>query len=159
MKHRMLNLAVLLSLLASVSLSGLWVRSHWRQDVVTCRRGTAWSGNGIVGITVWWRGTYHHGSPRYESDADVSSFTRLPRFGLRLRRPTPRMSPSLPCTLELWAPLWLPTLASLAAPGYLVWRRRARPRPGHCRRCGYDLRATPGRCPECGTPAVASGGG
>ena len=51
-------------------------------------------------------------------------------------------------------PLWLPTSLSAAATVGLCRRLRRIRIPGHCPRCGYDLRATPDRCPECGTAAV-----
>jgi len=59
-------------------------------------------------------------------------------------------------------PWWSCALATGVLPG--VWLARAamgfnrsrRWTAGHCRACGYDLRATPERCPECGEGAVSS---
>jgi hypothetical protein len=52
------------------------------------------------------------------------------------------------------APIYSLTLASAFLPAVLIplrIHRKRTHREGHCRNCGYDLRATPEKCPECGT--------
>lgn len=61
-----------------------------------------------------------------------------------------------PTTLNLDV-TYIPYALIVAAAGVLAllaWRLlRRRPRPGCCRRCGYDLTGNrSGVCPECGTP-------
>jgi hypothetical protein len=64
-------------------------------------------------------------------------------------------------TRELACPYWFIVLATAILPVARLagWRRRARRlrmRPGFCRQCGYDCRATPDRCPECGRVLAAA---
>jgi hypothetical protein len=54
---------------------------------------------------------------------------------------------------SLRLPYWIPTLLFGLPPAVTYVRRRRRRKPGHCRHCGYDLRASPERCPECGHPS------
>ena len=51
-----------------------------------------------------------------------------------------------------WWSLGYPFFFTLTMAGCYAALRRCRREPleGHCRYCGYDLRATPKRCPECG---------
>ncbi len=57
------------------------------------------------------------------------------------------VEPSVTIRLPLWLPIVLVMLPT-AVLWYCDFRRK---RPGHCRRCGYDLtKNESGRCPECG---------
>jgi hypothetical protein len=63
--------------------------------------------------------------------------------------------PRAPAVVEYTIPAWM-LILSLAVPLAVALRvayRRRQPAAGHCRHCGYDLRATPDRCPECGQAA------
>lgn len=56
-------------------------------------------------------------------------------------------------TRVVTVPHWLLMVAAGLLPGgrlLLRHRRSRRKTPGRCHLCGYDLRATPDRCPECG---------
>ncbi len=57
-------------------------------------------------------------------------------------------------TADLFSPVGIPfwfIAPMIATLFYLFTRRQKRHKPGYCRTCGYDLRATRDRCPECGT--------
>jgi hypothetical protein len=61
---------------------------------------------------------------------------------------------ALYCTFPSWFLAML--FAILPALRLRRWRiDRKLNRPGFCKTCGYDLRATPDRCPECGTAVPA----
>ena len=65
----------------------------------------------------------------------------------------PRVWRESPRRLVIELPYWLPFILA-AIPTAILWHRDRPAKPGFCRQCGYDLRASKNTCPECGT-AVA----
>jgi hypothetical protein len=106
-------------------------------DVSEYTRDVRWYDNYdcLVHFPGWWRGQgfrFEHGSTRDSAQLGGMTYTTIgvPHWSLMVLSTAAAIGFSRKALLESW-----------------------RTREGHCRACGYDLRASPDRCPECGTPA------
>ena len=177
MKRLLLNLLTLLSLLICVAAAAGWVRSRWytQQAVVTFGDETfsAVLARGEV-VAAWATGWAEYGRRSGQKTRGVSQqpLERSPyrtgvvspmdrhALGFGWRHRVDRDPDGTMIFRVVAAPCWAVMAVALLLPAArvaLAVRRRRRLRAGHCRRCGYDLRATPDRCPECGEDAVAGG--
>jgi hypothetical protein len=163
MRRRLFNFLTALSLALCVAMLVLWARSQWVADRYEGARAAVGAVDGDL-IVVWNRGDdgmevppeargYHAGTVNDTLLALGLLFTADRQTGWELGGIAYRHAVG-GGTRMVYAPCWL--LAALLAVAPAAWaagrlRRRLRKTPpGHCPRCGYDLRATPGRCPECG---------
>ena len=182
MRQSLLYASAVVSLLLCVVTAALWGRSHWATDVagyqgrrdamavlsnqgrLTVHDDTLTSlcrGFGRPGWVHW------HGPASPPTDWTASAGMRwtfhLLGFSAQARRDGSAMTG--PGTVTFFWPYWQvnvphPAVAALLAvlPAVAIQRfRAARLRPGHYRRCGYDLRGTPDRCPECGNASGRPG--
>ena len=156
-----------LSLLLCIGTAVLWVRSDRYSDIMNvCHDGNAIdirSGVGLVSLNVssfdssQWRThepptQYLHSafaSRRHAKWVESGYKTGVAGFFLgRYREPVLKMT-----GWEVHCPHWFLLTLFASLPSIRFYRRLRHRRLaliGHCRKCGYDLRATPDRCPECG---------
>jgi hypothetical protein len=170
-KRRPFTILSALSLLPFVAVVALWVRSDrlWESATYQSPSGrlyTVTSRLDAVEFDVtdgWPAGQFEP----FEVDSDPVLVSSLPPpsewhfLGFGLDRRTQAVGvgawsgPSSGTSVVL--PHWFVLLTLAVPPLLLTVNLLRRPRrPGLCRHCGYDLRATPERCPECGTPAAVT---
>jgi hypothetical protein len=158
------NGVTVMSLVLALGVAGSWVRSYWRMDVVCFEQEDHrhdYALGAAMGFVAYQRRIFDgilsrpHGF-RYWSSPAIR-LDDLPKGfpGFRWRR-DPDDSPVVTETLICVSHAYLLALFLLlpALRFYRWFRRVRRVIPGHCLKCGYDLRATPDRCPECGTAAT-----
>jgi hypothetical protein len=170
LRRHLFNLLTALSLLLFAGLCVLWIRSHERGHragyrFVSDHGPPVWCQHVTLG---WGNGIFVFGLERHVTAAEPPAApiweTHAPWAPSQLFHIRPRRGFGQGATREYdkgqviaqsWGiafPIWVPAGLLAAVPATrLVRRLRRRNRPGLCRVCGYDLRATPGRCPECGT--------
>ena len=169
-RRRLLNLLTTLSLLLSVAVVALWVRSYAWGDSLSWRRAPRQFDATSDVMLGWSRIVSDYPAPEgwqgsfwpFRRETETIRFMRRPGgawgFGFdRVRREEPGQLYEATSAVFPWWAVSLPLLASAGACLVATVRRRrahTRRRAGLCVRCGYDLRGTPGRCPECGATAT-----
>jgi hypothetical protein len=165
-RRRLLNLLTVLSLLLCVAVCVLWVRSYSRYTEVQWGK---YLGLGLheYHLLASDGSGYYLGSypPLLRMGPGGPLAVRYEGMGFLFVRGTEALIP--PGNVDLvddagvyhyvvGVPIWSLALASAFLPAGRLVRRSRYHRPGRCRSCGYDLRATPDRCPECGTVAAVA---
>lgn len=160
-----LNTLTVVSAVLALLVAGSWARSYWRSDslIVLSRDGRTLRAVLVPKGRVT-------GLIRHEN-------TPLPRWGVRPGFSHgsgaaddgliyPQSFAGFGSSHLVAGPPWNSDVAHISIPHWFLLtlfatlpavrfyrhlRRRRIAQIGHCRQCGYDLRATPDRCPECGT--------
>jgi hypothetical protein len=181
---RTMSYASAILLLATIA---LWVRSYYVREYVTwseprsiepreaCPRHVSAltfaqsRGRFLLGVEVLFKkgNSQDPGGWAYERNSQIE-LSELPTDGIFDGVPKPPLFDHLGVIIQradyasadYWTiswPLYMSALLFAIAP--VLWLRgRSRRKPGFCKTCGYDLRATPHRCPECGTVPVKARG-
>lgn len=167
MRRKLFTLLSAASLLVCLAAVTFAVRGIWWSDWVRFGGPSHTAMVGCMGSSAWWtfwldadtqrrgfaagshesRNTYFSGPPTLEMNwLGFSAHT-----GRTDPTHTSPFGGNRPYVTVI-IPHWMLAAAAGVLPAWWMIRRRraSRLRPGHCRRCGYDLRATPDRCPECG---------
>ena len=102
-----------------------------------------------VGYSVggWTDGAVQFG--RADDSLTIGAARQVPHVG-RFAFPLPEVFRLGQYGFMVTVPFWL-LLTLVAIPTAILWHRDRRTvKPGCCRQCGYDLRASKKTCPECG---------
>ena len=169
-RHVAMNILTVLSLAVAVLVAASCAWSYWRADYISFVRSGARDSyilatpkGRIICVarhTDWPQLGVYLSQPGFGYLGSESAFAdELPHafLGIGCERGPSNTSTNLSET-RISIPHAYLLIVFAALPAIRVYRRLRRRRlalVGHCRVCGYDLRATPDRCPECGTVKAA----